>query len=659
MAVHQAVSRRSRKFDFVLTLGLAALFAAAAHPGLAADFDITDFGASPGGGSDLNAIRSAINAASAGDRVVIPAGTFQIDGTIAPKAGISIVGAGRDLSTLEYVGGNRAAMIDLSGGRNGVELTGFTLDGRNAGVARHGILGGNSSGHHLHNLGFRDFALSNDWSVQGIYFYANVDNTRIENNDFTNIGTNAEFGSAIRLSNGSQFNTIAGNTIQNMGRGGIHTERDSTDNVIRGNTVLGSGLAVGNGSLPLGIEIWMNSGRTIIEDNVIDHWLSVDRSDVVAVRRNTVLADEGLVAYAGIELAGGSDNVFTDNTVGRGHQIGLAIATFNEGSNKERVFIGRNTFSDSETWGAQLQDSAHPVGQVYLYDNTFERAENDGDELFGSTTAAMRLLSLGGGAGIENIVFESNRFIDNDETAIQLINQSQLDSLEFIDNTISGNGGAAVTGGNPANVVWQGNTVSGNGQNNTLSEGGFANGPPSVQITMDSLTVLVGETIDFGFLYTDDNSASPGDVLWDFDEGLPVLDASPSRSFDVAGVYDITLLAWDPQGRASRSSVTLNVLDYLPGDYDGNGQVDNADYVVWTQQFGQTVNGDALPNADGNGDGVVDAADYAFWRDHAVELSGSQSAMDQEPDSTTVPEPLTTVLLVGGILLSPLRWPRD
>ncbi|MEM8866164.1 MAG: right-handed parallel beta-helix repeat-containing protein, partial [Planctomycetota bacterium] len=360
----------SSRSQFVFTMRrivVAVIMAACVSVGHAADFNITDFGATAGGGSDLNAIRNAINAASAGDRVIIPAGTFQIDGTLNPKAGISIVGAGKDQSTLEYIGSNRSAMIDLSGGRNNVELTGFTLDGRNAGIARHGILGGNSSGHHIHNLGFRDFALSNDWSVQGIYFYADVDNTRIENNHFSNIGTAAEFGSAIRISNGSQFNTIAGNTIENMGRGGIHTERNSTDNIIRGNTVTGSGLAIGNGSLPLGIEIWMNSGRTIIEDNVIDHWLSVDRSDVVAVRRNTVLADTNLVAYAGIELAGGSDNIFTDNTVGRGHQIGLAITTFNEGANKERVFVGRNTFSDSETWGAQLQDSVHPVGQVYFY----------------------------------------------------------------------------------------------------------------------------------------------------------------------------------------------------------------------------------------------------------------------------------------------------
>jgi hypothetical protein len=52
----------------------------------------------------------------------------------------------------------------------------------------------------------------------------------------------------------------------------------------------------------------------------------------------------------------------------------------------------------------------------------------------------------------------------------------------------------------------------------------------------------------------------------------------------------------------------------IPGDYDGNGSVDKADYDVWRTMFGLT--GDPLA-ADGNGDGRVDAADYVVWRNAA------------------------------------------
>lgn len=52
----------------------------------------------------------------------------------------------------------------------------------------------------------------------------------------------------------------------------------------------------------------------------------------------------------------------------------------------------------------------------------------------------------------------------------------------------------------------------------------------------------------------------------------------------------------------------------LPGDYDGDGNVDQDDKEVWDGSYGEN---DIQPGsgADGNGDGIVDAADYTVWRD--------------------------------------------
>lgn len=50
----------------------------------------------------------------------------------------------------------------------------------------------------------------------------------------------------------------------------------------------------------------------------------------------------------------------------------------------------------------------------------------------------------------------------------------------------------------------------------------------------------------------------------------------------------------------------------LIGDYDSNDVVDAADYVVWRNAFGLTVN--PTTGADGNGNGTIDNADFDLWK---------------------------------------------
>lgn len=85
----------------------------------------------------------------------------------------------------------------------------------------------------------------------------------------------------------------------------------------------------------------------------------------------------------------------------------------------------------------------------------------------------------------------------------------------------------------------------------------------------------------------------------------------------------------------------------LPGDYNFDGEVDDADYVVWSASFG-TVNTPSdsiqiLP-ADGNGNGTVDAGDYVVWRNNfGASLTAGGIA--------TVPEPTTAAIIIGCFLL--------
>ena len=82
----------------------------------------------------------------------------------------------------------------------------------------------------------------------------------------------------------------------------------------------------------------------------------------------------------------------------------------------------------------------------------------------------------------------------------------------------------------------------------------------------------------------------------------------------------------------------------LPGDYNGDGTVDTADYVVWKTNFGDI----SLLTA-GHGDGRVDAADYTVWRDNlAASWLDLAYGAGSEAGSLGVPEPASVLLLLLG-----------
>jgi len=93
----------------------------------------------------------------------------------------------------------------------------------------------------------------------------------------------------------------------------------------------------------------------------------------------------------------------------------------------------------------------------------------------------------------------------------------------------------------------------------------------------------------------------------------------------------------------------------VAGDYNQNGVVDEADYVVWRDHLGQSFgsNGYLLPNDGGTSIGVVDQADYNYWRSRFGATSGAGSLA-----SFAVPEPSTLLLLAGSLLAISNRRPE-
>ncbi|MEX2169887.1 MAG: PEP-CTERM sorting domain-containing protein [Pirellulales bacterium] len=77
----------------------------------------------------------------------------------------------------------------------------------------------------------------------------------------------------------------------------------------------------------------------------------------------------------------------------------------------------------------------------------------------------------------------------------------------------------------------------------------------------------------------------------------------------------------------------------VPGDYNGDGQVNAADYTVWRDTKNSTV--DAGTGADGDGSGMVDDDDYDFW---AQRFNGGSGAASGQ--AVNVPEPATLLMLL-------------
>jgi hypothetical protein len=85
-------------------------------------------------------------------------------------------------------------------------------------------------------------------------------------------------------------------------------------------------------------------------------------------------------------------------------------------------------------------------------------------------------------------------------------------------------------------------------------------------------------------------------------------------------------------------------------DYNRNGLVDLADFILWRNSYGQTGAGLA---ADGNANGFVDIGDFDLWRaNFGKSLSTSTALASFESQPTTIPEPATLTIFSLAIALT-------
>lgn len=160
--------------------------------------------------------------------------------------------------------------------------------------------------------------------------------------------------------------------------------------------------------------------------------------------------------------------------------------------------------------------------------------------------------------------------------------------------------------GSPADsqtIVGEGGTLSGNGTIGLVTQGG---------LVYETLKFPVNATFEFG---------------------------------DTSATISLTLTG------------EINARALIPasyGDYNQNGVVDGADYVVWRDTSGQTGVGLA---ADGNGDGQVTNADFTLWRSKFGQSAGV-GAGDGLSIEGAVPEPGCAVPLLAAVAAGVLRRGR-
>ena len=119
-----------------------------------------------------------------------------------------------------------------------------------------------------------------------------------------------------------------------------------------------------------------------------------------------------------------------------------------------------------------------------------------------------------------------------------------------------------------------------------------------------------------------------------------------SLSFDAVNATAIAYVISKPDGSAN-PYINYPVFEFelydsaviaVPGDYNGNGVVDGADYVLWRK-------GGPLQN-EVNSPGSVDASDYDAWRARFGNTAGSGSG---SLGAGAVPEPSTSLLALLAI----------
>jgi T5SS/PEP-CTERM-associated repeat protein len=130
-----------------------------------------------------------------------------------------------------------------------------------------------------------------------------------------------------------------------------------------------------------------------------------------------------------------------------------------------------------------------------------------------------------------------------------------------------------------------------------------------------------------------------GDYVPHGSQSFDILDWGGSFSGAFSAIVLPTLggtLVWDTSQLYINGTLSVTGPESLAGDYNENGQVDAADYVVWRNGLGT----------------IYTQTDYNVWRANFGQTSGSGAGKSPASLNAAIPEPAAAMILLSGILVT-------
>jgi hypothetical protein len=441
-----------------------------------------------------------------------------------------------------------------------------------------------------------------------------------------------------------------------------------------GPSSMNSGILQGAGTLSTSFSSFNNSaggvinstnpGGTLVitnlQNNNVGGTINVGPTSTLSITSNWTNSGVVNLQGAGSRLSGGT---FTNNGTIQGFgTIAASLATSNNGvfraSGGELTFTGPSIFNSSQSQvqvlagstAMFLQGMLNNSGTISLmggaFDNNNKTLLNQGTinghgtlRTGGLTNSGTRLISVGGGD--MDIV---GSVINSGVVSIQSGRSAYFFGPVSGSGSFTGTGTAVFLaslspGSSPASVSFAGGATLGGGTSLVMELGGTTAGSSydRIQVAGElSIGGMLAVSLIGGFV---PGAGNTFDLL---DWGILSGTFSSLQLPALPSTY-----AWDTT-QLYTSGVLSVVGVGIPGDYNNNGVVDGADYVLW-RKGGPLVN-------EVNTPGVVNAADYTEWRTRIGNTSGSGAAAGAE--NAPVPEPGTIVLGVFVLAAAALQFGR-
>ncbi|HEX5445629.1 MAG TPA: hypothetical protein VFW87_17510 [Pirellulales bacterium] len=352
----------------------------------------------------------------------------------------------------------------------------------------------------------------------------------------------------------------------------------------------------------------------------------------------TVLLDGGTLRVGQLDVAGGDFN-WESGTLNITSSSGLTIGP--AGGLGSQVLLGQNQHLQVD-FGLRVQSGStlfaasgveagsitvSTGGQMFLggvFQDFGAGLTNQGDLVFTQATTANGPVNNGGDGEITALadVTFNGRVVG--------------DGSFFGPGTITFAGNFA-PGASPASVSFESSVALGDHDTLSIELGGTVAGSQFDRLVVGK-NLALGGSLEVSLI--DGFSPAAGN-------SFDILDwSTTSGSF---ASINLPALAGGLMWNASRLAAAGVLSVQLAGDYNGNGVVDTADYIVWRKALGQSGVGLA---ADGDADGNVNEGDYDVWRMNFGQTA--TAAATSINAAAAVPEPAALILAL--LALTAFAW---